>query len=91
MADEQQAAAQGAAAEAQAQELSLLDQIMQETKMAPGAEGYDVAKKGVSAFIAQLMGDKSAKADKTVVDAMLRSIRSSTTTSSKSLSRLGAG
>lgn len=73
MAEEQQAA-QSAAAEAQTEELSLLDQIMQETKMAPGDEGYDVAKKGVSAFIAQLMSDKDAKADKTVVDAMIAEI-----------------
>lgn len=73
MAEEQQAA-QPAAAEAQAQESSLLDQIMQETKMAPGDEGYDVAKKGVSAFIAQLVGDKDKKADKTVVDAMIAEI-----------------
>ena len=47
------------AAEAQTEELSLLDQIMQETKMAPADEGYDVARQGVQAFIADLV--KSSK------------------------------
>jgi type VI secretion system protein ImpC len=31
---------------------SLLDEILAETKMTPGDEGYEVAKKGVQAFIA---------------------------------------
>lgn len=74
MAEEQQNAAQPAAAEAS--ELSLLDEIMSQTKMAPDAEGYDVARKGVGAFIAELLapGKKHAKADKTVVDSMIAEI-----------------
>lgn len=34
---------------------SLLDQILQETKLSPSDDGYDIAKKGVSAFIAELL------------------------------------
>ena len=34
---------------------SLLDEILSETKMSPGDEGYEVAKAGVQAFIAELV------------------------------------
>ena len=34
---------------------SLLDQVMAQTRMAPADEGYDVAKQGVAAFIAELL------------------------------------
>ena len=30
---------------------SLIDQIMQETRLKPSDEGYDTAKKGIQAFI----------------------------------------
>ena len=34
---------------------SLLDQIVSQTRMNPQDEGYDVAKRGVGAFIAELL------------------------------------
>ena len=37
---------------------SLLDEILAETKMTPGDEGYEVAKKGVQAFITELIAPK---------------------------------
>lgn len=75
MADAQeQAAAEGAAAETQ--ELSLLDQIMNETKLKPSDEGYDVAKQGVSAFITELLKPsmKGEKINNAVVDQMIAEI-----------------
>ncbi len=55
---------------------SLLDQIMQETKLKPSDEGYGVAKKGVEAFIAEMLaparGEK--KVDKRLVDGMIAEI-----------------
>jgi type VI secretion system protein ImpC len=64
------------AAPAAAQSASLLDEIMLQTKMKPSDEGYDVARKGVQAFIAQLLTPALAgqKADKKVVDAMISEI-----------------
>jgi type VI secretion system protein ImpC len=61
------------AAEAQAAEGSLLDEIMASSKMAPGDEGYDVAKLGVQAFLKEILapGSKLAKADKVAVDQMI--------------------
>lgn len=34
---------------------TLLDQIMAETKLVPTQEGYQVARQGVSAFIAEIL------------------------------------
>ncbi|WP_319531160.1 type VI secretion system contractile sheath large subunit [uncultured Cohaesibacter sp.] len=55
---------------------SLLDQILNQTKLAPSDEGYDIAKKGVSAFIAELL--KPTRADQTVnsgaIDQMIAEI-----------------
>lgn len=34
---------------------SLLDQIMAQTRIQPGSEGYDVARQGVTAFIASVL------------------------------------
>jgi type VI secretion system protein ImpC len=70
--------AQGAP-EAGAQTLegsSLLDEILSETKMAPGDEGYDIAKRGVQAFIAELVQPKreGEKVDKAFVDALIAEI-----------------
>jgi type VI secretion system protein ImpC len=56
---------------------SLLDDILGETQMKPNDEGYDVAKRGVHAFIAEMLGPSHAvggKIDKTVVDAMIAEI-----------------
>lgn len=55
---------------------SLLDEILAETKMKPGEEGYEVAKAGVQAFIAELVQPKreGEKVDKALVDAMIGEI-----------------
>jgi type VI secretion system protein ImpC len=55
---------------------SLLDEILAETKMAPGDEGYEVAKRGVQAFIAELIAPKreGEKVDKALVDALIAEI-----------------
>jgi len=69
---EQQAAGGGAATT----ELSLLDDILSETKLAPTDEGYEVAKRGVQAFIAELVSPKreGEKVDKALVDALIAEI-----------------
>jgi len=69
---QQQAAGQAAAAAND----SLLDQIMAQTKMAPADDSYAIAKKGVEAFVAELIkpGSAYAKADKTAIDLMIAEI-----------------
>ncbi|MBN4054948.1 type VI secretion system contractile sheath large subunit [Acidimicrobium ferrooxidans] len=73
MADE---ASQEQAAGGQATEGGLLDEIMSATKMAPADEGYSVARRGVEAFISELLAPKNKyeKADKTAVDQMIAAI-----------------
>ncbi|MFO0554572.1 MAG: type VI secretion system contractile sheath large subunit [Polyangiaceae bacterium] len=66
-----------AAAQAQSLEgASLLDEILGEAKMAPGNEGFEVAKKGVQALIAELITPKreGEKVDKAFVDALIAEI-----------------
>jgi type VI secretion system protein ImpC len=72
MAGEETQAAGGAAA-TETSEGSLLDEILGATAMKPSDDGYDVAKKGVHAFIAELLAPahQGAKIDKSVVDAMI--------------------
>src|SRR4051794_7401602 len=55
---------------------SLIDEILAETKMTPGDEGYEIAKKGVQAFIAELVTPKreGEKVDKAFVDALIAEI-----------------
>jgi type VI secretion system protein ImpC len=48
---------------------SLLDQILSQTKLAPSDDGYDVAKKGVAAFISELL--KPTRADSQVNSAAI--------------------
>jgi type VI secretion system protein ImpC len=52
---------------------SLLDQIMEETRLRPGEEGYDIARKGVEAFIGDLLksSDPDQKINKHLVDRMI--------------------
>ncbi|WP_367989978.1 type VI secretion system contractile sheath large subunit [Vibrio sp. NTOU-M3] len=52
---------------------SLLDEIMAQTRIAPSEEGYEVAKKGVAAFIENLIGSNQADeaVNKSLVDQML--------------------
>lgn len=74
MSEQEQIAVQGAATVTE--EGSLLDQIMQQTNMKTGDEAYDVASKGVQAFIAEILksGDKSDRIRKQLVDEMISSI-----------------
>jgi type VI secretion system protein ImpC len=67
----------GAQAEAaSATETSLLDQIMEETRLRPADEGYDVARQGVSAFIAELLKPSNAgeKLNANAIDIMIADI-----------------
>jgi type VI secretion system protein ImpC len=50
-------------------DVSLLDSILQETKLQPADEGYDVARRGVAAFIAELM--KPSRGDEKINNAMV--------------------
>ncbi|SFI08785.1 type VI secretion system contractile sheath large subunit [Modicisalibacter xianhensis] len=54
-------------------DVSLLDQVMAQTRLAPVDEGYDVARQGVAAFIAELLkgDDTSTQVNKSVVDRMI--------------------
>lgn len=74
MADE---SAQGAPeTTTEAAEGSLLEEILAETKLTPSDDGYDVAKRGVQAFIAELLTPKHAqeRIDKALVDQMIAEI-----------------
>ncbi len=55
---------------------SLLDDILSETRLKPNDEGYDVAKRGVQAFIQEMLapGKESGKADRASIDAMIAEI-----------------
>jgi len=58
---------------AAAQEGSLLDEILAETKIKPTDEAYAIARKGVSAFMAEMLAPSRAaeKVDRSAVDAMI--------------------
>lgn len=48
---------------------------MAKSKMAPGDDGYEVAKFGVQAFLKEILaGDKAKKADKAAVDQMIAAL-----------------
>ncbi len=55
---------------------SLLDQIMAQTRIQPGSEGYDVARQGVTAFIASILQSTASAepVNKLVVDSMIADI-----------------
>ena len=57
-------------------ETPLLDQIMEQTRMRPADDGYDVARQGVSAFIAELLkpGRDDEKLNAGAVDLMIADI-----------------
>lgn len=60
---------------AQAVETSLLAAIMEETKLRPSDDGYDIAKRGVEAFIAEMLNyDSVEKINKALVDNMIAEI-----------------
>lgn len=72
MAEEQQAPEAGAATTTTS-EVSLLEEILAETKIKPSDDGYEIAKAGVQALISELMTPKYAKEriDKALVDALI--------------------
>ncbi|MBI3596687.1 MAG: type VI secretion system contractile sheath large subunit, partial [Nitrospirae bacterium] len=74
MAEEQRKQAETAKAEVG--EGSLLDAILQETKLKPTEEGYSVAKRGVEAFIAELLTPdrKGARVHQSVINEMIAEI-----------------
>ncbi|MDH5217539.1 MAG: type VI secretion system contractile sheath large subunit [Gammaproteobacteria bacterium] len=57
-------------------ELSLLEQIMQETKINPSEEAYSVAKKGIEIFVGQIARENQnvEKVDKDLVDQLIATI-----------------
>jgi type VI secretion system protein ImpC len=57
-------------------EVSLLDQILGETKVTPQDEGYDVARRGIAAFIGELMKPtrQGEKVNNQIIDQMIASI-----------------
>ncbi len=68
--------AQGGAASAVEESESLLEQMLGEAKLRPQDEGYEVAKRGIQAFITEmLMPERSGeRVDKALVDAMIAEI-----------------
>jgi type VI secretion system protein ImpC len=73
MSTEQQA---GGAAQLADAGVSLIDEILAESRIKPKDDGYDVAKRGVQAFIAEMLAPKNAKEkiDKTGLEAMIAEI-----------------
>jgi type VI secretion system protein ImpC len=67
---------QSAAAAAQYADSSLLDQIMETTRLRPSDEGYDLAKRGIEAFISELVKptNQGEKVNNAVVDRMIAEI-----------------
>lgn len=77
MADEKsEKEVQSGTTEAQAESSSLIDEILQQTKMKPSDYGYDVAKKGVEAFIAEMLRPTRAqeKVERRLVDEMIAEV-----------------
>jgi type VI secretion system protein ImpC len=67
---------QSAAAVTTEGDLSLLDQILGETKITPRDEGYDVARRGIAAFIGELMKPtrQDEKVNNAIIDQMMAEI-----------------
>src|SRR5262252_6068403 len=67
---------EGGAAATEAASGSLIDEILAETKISPKDEAYEVARKGVQAFIADLVAPQKAveRVDKSLVDRMIAEI-----------------
>jgi len=66
----------GEAGQEQQQDISLLDEIVQATRIKPDDEGYDITKQGVQAFIDELLkpGRETAKVSPGLVDEMIADI-----------------
>lgn len=73
MAEEKEKKAEGANVEEQA---SLLEEILYETKLKPSEEGYSIARRGVEAFITELLSPdrKEARVHQAVVNEMIAEI-----------------
>ncbi|MHC4597843.1 MAG: type VI secretion system contractile sheath large subunit [Planctomycetota bacterium] len=73
---EEESQEQAAPQESAQEETSLLDEIMSQTKLSPGDEGYDIARRGMEAFITELLAPARAveKADKKAVDQLIGEI-----------------
>jgi type VI secretion system protein ImpC len=67
---------QAGTAKATEGEVSLLDEILQETKLKPSEEGYSIAKRGVEAFITELLspGRKEARVHQAIINEMIAEI-----------------
>jgi type VI secretion system protein ImpC len=63
-------------AEAEAADGSLLEAMLAEAKIKPDDETYDVAKRGIQAFVTEMLAPsrKGERVDKAVVDAMIAEI-----------------
>ena len=57
-------------------ERSLLDEVLAETRMRPGDDGYDTARSGIQALVTEMLAPtrKGEKIDKALVDAMIAEI-----------------
>jgi type VI secretion system protein ImpC len=65
----------GAAAAETTEQVSLLDDILSETQLKPSDEGYDVTRKGVQAFITELLAPgRKEKVDRAFADALIAEI-----------------
>ncbi len=55
---------------------SLLEEILAESKIGPADEGYEVARRGMKAFLAEMLAPKHAqeRIDKAAVDAMIAAV-----------------
>jgi type VI secretion system protein ImpC len=67
------AKAKNTAAEVRVAENSLLEQILEQTRLAPADEGYDVAKRGIEVMLKQLFSSKRTgeRVDKRLVEQMI--------------------
>ncbi len=67
---------QNSAGAAAAVSPSLLDEILSEAKIKPKDEGYDIARRGVEAFITEMLAPHRSeeRVDKALVDAMIAEI-----------------
>ncbi len=65
-----------AAPAAVVQSPSLLDEILSEAKIKPKDEGYDIARRGVEAFISEMLAPHRSeeRVDKALVDAMIAEV-----------------
>ena len=76
MAEQQATGAAGAVTtETQSQSTSILDDILTETQLRPDDEGYDVTRRGVQAFLTELLAPgRKEKVDRAFADMMIAEI-----------------